>query len=181
MDSLNNSSDAIIAIAAALQVIITGALVAITFYYAKVTKKILEENRQMRIDAEKMRVDAQKPDIVVYLESERSSKVTPIGTIAGVSLHVDNIGVGCAYDVEFKTDRSLRTDYNLTLGDILFLSHGINTFPPGHTRIHGLSDSFSREFRKLREKQLNITVSYKDSMQKKYTKDFPLDFREHIS
>ena len=51
MDSLNSNSDAIIAIAAALQVIITGALVGITYYYAQVTKKILEENRQMRIDA----------------------------------------------------------------------------------------------------------------------------------
>ena len=180
IDGLNSNSGAIIAIATAIQVIITGVLVGITYYYAQVTKKILEENRQMRIDAEKMRVDAQKPDIVIYLESERSSKATPIGNIAGVSLYVNNIGVGCAYDVEFKTDRSLRTDYNLTLGDILFLSHGIDTFPPGHTRMRGLSDSLSQEFKGLREKQLNITVNYKDSMQKKYTKDFPLDFREHI-
>ena len=38
---------------------------------------------------------------------------------------------GCAYDVDFKPDRCLRTDYNLTLGDILFLSHGIDTFSTG--------------------------------------------------
>ena len=127
-----------------------------------------------------MRIDAQKPNIVIYLESDRASKATPLGTIVGVSLHVDNIGVGCAYDVDFKPDRCLRTDYNLTLGDILFLSHGIDTFPPGHTRMHKLSDSMSREFKGLREKQLNITVSYKDSMQEEYTEDFPLYFREHI-
>ena len=110
MDSLNSNSDAIIAIAAALQVIITGALVGITYYYAQVTKKILEENRQMRIDAQQMRIDAQKPNIVIYLESDRASKATLLGIIVGVSLHVDNIGVECAYDVGFKPDRCLRTD-----------------------------------------------------------------------
>ena len=51
MDSLNNNSEAIISIAAAMQMIITGVLMGITYYYVQVTKKILEENRQMRLDA----------------------------------------------------------------------------------------------------------------------------------
>ena len=170
IDGLNSNSGAIIAIATAIQVIITGVLVVITYYYAQVTKKILEENRQIR-------VDAQKPNIVIYLESGWS---TPMGPIAGVSLHVDNIGAGAAYGVKFITDLSFRINYNMTLGDILFLSHGINPFPPGHKRMRKLGDSLTLGFNELREKQLNITVSYKDSMRKEYTEDFPLIFREHI-
>ena len=50
---LNSNSGAITAIA-------TVVLVGITAFYAWVTKKMLEENRQMRLDA-------QKPEIAIYL------------------------------------------------------------------------------------------------------------------
>ena len=126
-----------------------------------------------------MRLDAQKPNIKIYLDTKRDRSLRPLKLIK-VSLHVDNIGAGTAYDVQFIADRSFRIHDNLTLENILFVSQGISLFPPGHTRVHNLGDTLTPGMSNFLEKQLNITVGYKDSMQKEYSEDFPLNLREHI-
>lgn len=169
---MEEHSETIIALAAVVQVGVAIILAFITAYYAHVTKKILDENKQMRIDA-------QKPNIEIYLDTETDSMLRRLGATR-VRLHVDNIGAGTAYDVRFTIDRPFRIHDRLTVEDIPFLSQGISLFPPGHTRVHNLGDTLTSGINHLREKQLNIKVKYKDSMQKECSKNFPLNFREHI-
>ena len=165
IDGLNGNAGAITGIA-------TVVLVGITGYYAHVTRKILDENKQMRLDA-------QKPNIEIYLYTERDRTLRVLG-LTKVRLHVDNIGAGTAYDVQFIADRTFRIHDNLILEDIPFLSQGISLLPPGHTRVHNLGDTLTPGISNLVENQLNIRVSYKDSTQKECSKNFPLNLREHI-
>ena len=165
IDGLNGNAGAITGIA-------TVVLVAITGYYARVTKKMLDENKQMRLDA-------QKPNIEIYLYTERDRTLQMLGVIK-VRLHVDNIGAGTAYDVQFIVDPSFCIHDSLAVEDIPFLSQGISLLPPGHTRVHNLGNTLTPGISNLLEKQLNIRVSYKDSMQKECAKNFPLNLREHI-
>ena len=90
----------------------TGILAGITFYYAKVTKRILKESKQMRLDA-------QKPEIAIYLDSYTDSHTH-------VDLYVENIGPRPAYAVEFITDPSpITVGYNMSLQESPFIRMGI--------------------------------------------------------
>ena len=168
MDSLNNNSDAIIAIAAALQVIITGALVAITFYYAKVTKKILEENRQMRIDAQQMRIDAQKPDISIRLLSFTNEQGHLVAQLC-----VENIGSGPARSVQFHDVPPIQIQLAF-IKDFPLIRYGISYLVPGEKKTIDLGSESQLNLNELEHK---ITVTYQDSRKKEYKKCFPLDFR----
>ena len=157
---LNSNSGAITAIATAVLVVITG-------FYAWVTKKILEENQQMRLAF-------QKPIIAIYLHSA----ITRTG-YTSVCLFVENIGVGPAYDVNFTTDFSFSIGSNRTLADVRFLERGIRYLPPRKKRVHRLGNWSDAGFPEVMKKQLEITVTYKDSLAEKYEEHFCLDFREH--
>ena len=85
-DGLNNNSGAIIAIA-------TIALVGVTIYYAWVTRRMLEENRRARLDA-------QKPQIAIYA-GERYERLGRGDEAQSIFLCVENMGTGPAFDVNF--------------------------------------------------------------------------------
>lgn len=165
IDGLNGNAGAITGIA-------TVVLVGITGYYAHVTRKILDENKQMRLDA-------QKPNVEIYLSAERDKILAHMG-VMNVRLHVTNFGAGTAYDVRFIEGRTCRIHDKLTLEDIPFVSQGISLLPPGQTREHSLGDTFTAGISNLLENQLIIKISYKDSRQKEGTKNFSLNPREHI-
>ena len=178
MDSLNSNSDAIIAIAAALQVIITGALVGITYYYAQVTKKILGENRQMRIDAEKMRVDVQKPKIAIY-PLEKYEKLGRRNEAQSIYFCVENVGRGPAYNVKFEmVNPSFSLPGNRLLKDIPLINHGTSYLPSGHKRSNRLSNAHEYSAHdELMQQQTQIKVTYKDSRGKTYDDCMCFDFR----
>ena len=161
IDGLNGNAGAITGIA-------TVVLVGITGYYAWVTKKMLDENRQMRIDA-------QKPDIAIYLHLEKKIPITHI------YLYVENIGMAPARDVKFNIDPSfsLPGDKSLQDANLLNLVNlGIGYFPPGRQRKCLLANEVMAGFSDLMQKQLKITTTYKDSASRKYKNSFCLDFRE---
>ena len=162
----------------------TGGLVVITFYYAKVTKKMLDENRQMRIDARdenrQIRIDAQKPEIDIYLRVEKELNRPAIKVENNtVNLYVENRGMGPARDVQFDVNLSFPLSDKRKLQEVGFLAHGIHYLAPGHLRKHRLSHDWADGFEALMKGKLLIKVDYNDSRDEPYKGCFHLDFREH--
>ena len=157
IDGLNNNSAAIIAIA-------TIVLVGITYYYAQVTKKILEENRRMRIDA-------QKPKIAInpYCSLVRETSIILI------CLRIENIGPGPAYDVQFETDLNFRLNMSISLGNIYIFKKGINYLKPGGQKNCQITRN---ELERQKETPLKIAATYKDWRNKEYSESFCIDFNE---
>ena len=169
---LNSNSGAITAIA-------TVVLVGITGFYAWVTKKMLEENRQMRLDA-------QTPEIAIYLRPEKTKIMSNSETTSmflsettSMFLYVENIRMAPAYDVEFTTDLTVDLPGALSLRDIGFLEFGVRYLPPRQKRKYFLGNRLYGGFDALMQKQLKIAVTYKGSVDEKYDKCFYLDFQEY--
>ena len=143
--------------------IVTTILVGITFYYARVTKKILEENRQMRIDA-------QKPEVVIRLFSFINEFSHPFARFC-----VENKGSGPARDVEFHDVPPIPIQPVTSLQDQPFICYGIGYLAPGEQKTIDLGAKAHLKLNKLEHK---ITVTYQDSRKKKYKETFRLDFRQ---
>ena len=159
-------SSHIIEILTFLLVCITGVYAFLTWRYVRLTKDILEENRQMRLNS-------QKPIIAIYLRSETTDHTS-------VYLCIENIGAGPAYNVEFTTDLSFTLGRNRSLGsEVRILERGLRYFPPGKKREFRLSHGSYPEHNELMQRQLEIATAYKDSVDKEYDECFCLDFREH--
>ena len=159
---LNSYSGAITAFATVVLMGTTVVLARITWRYVRLTREILEENRLMRLEA-------QKPEIAIYLRSHQAHIVLKY-------LRVENIGTGPAHDVRFKTDLSFSADGETRLEEVRFLRDGINYLQPGGNRDCFLSSLVNRP--DLFEKSLEISVTYKDSMNKEHERCFLLDFGE---
>jgi len=151
--------------AAVVLAVITWRYVRFTRNYVKLTKEILDENRRMRFDA-------QKPLMAIHLRSETTNQTT-------VFLCVSNIGVGPAYHIKFDTDLSFQISGGRPLSEVRFFSSGINYMPPGEKREQSVGHGSHNDFDKFMQSSLNISVSYKDSMDELYEESFCLDFREH--
>ena len=145
--------------------IITRRYVHLTKDYVRLTREILEENRQTRLAT-------QKPIIAIYLRSK-------IREYTSVRLCVENIGAGPAYDIKFVADPSFTFTNGRSVGNVRFLMRGIRYLPPRQKREEFLGSSSNSGFGELMSKQLNINITYKDSVNKEYDENFCLDFREH--
>ena len=167
VDWLNTNSGPIIAIGTVAVAAATVVLVGVTIFYAWVTKKMLEENRQMRIDA-------QKPEIVIYPYLDVSHRL-----FAHVDLLVENIGRGAAYDVKFTTDLSFSLNEKKPLEKAPFLRYGISCFLPGERRTHNLNNAPPLGFNEISHQQIKIEVFYKDLMSQTYERCFCINFREY--
>ena len=160
---LNSNSGTITGIAAIITAFAAAVLVVITGFYAWVTKKMLEENRQMRIDA-------QKPDIAIRLFSVANQLSHTFA-----HFNVENIGSGPARDIEFRDVPPIRIHPGLPLEYFPFLRYGIGYLAPGEKKtVHlGAKSQMNRN-----EIEHKITVTYRDSRKTKYEDSFILDFRE---
>ena len=157
MDWLSVSASVITGIA-------TVVLAVITFYYVRLTGRILEENRLMRLDAH-------KPEIAVSLCLQQG--MTP--RLRYVVLRIENIGAGPARDVKFITDFSLKRDGVASLESIDLLKNGITYFGHGRAIEYILGDGHRLDGLKT-QKPIEIAVTYKDSTKREYEDTFHLDF-----
>ena len=158
--------------------IATVALVGVTIYYARVTKKILKESEQMRRDA-------QKPRIGIHLGIEKEKRMEGPNELRVPTLYmyVTNIGMGPAYDVDFDTNPEFLLPDMRLLRDIEFIDKGIRYLPPGQTRKFVLGDRYSegKTMDQLMEEQLKIRVTYKDIRNKEPEEEFCINFGEYES
>ena len=142
--------------------IITRRYVHLTEDYVRLTKDILEENRLMRIDA-------QKPDIAIRLFSFTNE----YGDIFA-QLCVENIGSGPARGVQFHDVPSIVIQPLMLLQHFPLIRYGISYLVPGEKKTIDLGSESQLNLNELEHK---ITVTYQDSRKKEYKKCFRLDFR----
>ncbi len=148
---LNANSGVIIAIA-------TVVLVGITGIYVYLTWRLLKANNT--------------PEIAVSLRPHEIS-------VNLVMLCIENIGTGSAHDVQFTTDPAVIPCLDIPFEKIGFLKSGIAYFEPGR-KIEQFLVSVIGKFEELKETQLKITVTYKDSTNYKRERTFVLDFEESV-
>ena len=157
--------------------IFTAVLTGITFYYARVTKKILKESEQMRLDN-------QKPRIAIYLGCEKEQRLegNPI-KVPTMYLYVENIGMGPAYDVDFDTNLDFMLPTERSLRQIQFIVNGILYLPPRQKRklLLGHRWTDGKTMARLWEDSLEITVTYNGIRHKECKGCFCLNFGEQKS
>ena len=156
--------EVIVAIAVIITGIATFVLAVTTWRYVRLTKDILEENRQMRIDAQTPKI-AINPCCFFVREPNRTL----------ICLCIENVGPGSAYDVQFKTYPNFKMSAWHSLEDVHIIRKGINYLKPGGQKNCEITRN---EFERQKEILLNITVSYKDSRNKEYREHFCIDFNE---
>ena len=142
------------------------ALALITRQHVRLTHDILEDNQQMRLEA-------QTPQIVVYLDSYTDSWTH-------VDLYVENTGPASAYDIRFRVDLSTVLGYNYRLEEVIFLRTGIGFLASGQHKTYKLGRADQLDLDALQQQPLQIGVAYKNEEGKEYQNDFSLDFREHF-
>ena len=159
--------------------VFTAILAGITFYYAKVTRKILKESGEMRLDA-------QKPRIAIYFgfEKEQRAEGRTAPKFPTMYLYVENIGMGPAYDVDFDTNLDFVIPDNRTLREVQFIAHGIIYLPPRQKRklVIGYRNSKGKKIDELMQGDpLEIKVVYNGIWHKECKECFCLDFQEYES
>ena len=160
---LDNHNEAVMGISSIITGIATFVLAIVTIVYVCLTRRILKEQRLMRLDAN-------KPEIVVSLLPHETH-------IAWVMLCVENIGTGLARHLKFTADPSSISSFDKPLEEIGFLKREIEVFAPGR-KMQSFLVSAVGKFDELKQQPLKITVTYKDSEDGKYADTFPLDFSE---
>ncbi len=148
---LNTNDGAIIGIA-------TAVLVGITGYYAYLTRRLLKAN--------------DTPEIAISLRPYEAY-------VNFVMLCIENIGSGAAHDVKFTTDPPSVPNLDIPFEKIGFLKSGIRYFEPGR-KIEQFLVNVIGKFDELKQTQLKITVTYKDSTDHKREQIFHLDFSEGV-
>lgn len=141
----------------------TVVLAIITWRYVRLTNDILEENRQMRIDA-------QKPDIAIRLHPHTNE----LGDMFA-QLHVENNGSGPARSIKFHDVPPIPVHLGPLLQYFPFFRYGIGYLAPGDRKKVHLGGKAKLN---LNELEYKITVTYRDSGRRKYRDTFSLDFRE---
>ena len=156
--------EVVVAIATSATGFATFVLAFITWRYVRLTKDILEENRQMRIDA-------QKPKIAIAphctLMHDRRTTL--------IYLLIENIGLGPAYDVQFETDLNFMLNVAVSLRDVYILREGINYLKSGGQKSCLITPN---EIERQKGTPLKIAVAYKDRRNKTHRESFCLDFNE---
>ena len=145
---LNENSGAITALA-------TVVLVAITWWYVRLTKMMLKASNT--------------PIVRLFLYSSQHS----------FSLCVQNIGTGFAHDIRFTGDLSFKTlnfmgESDVPLEELEPFNNGIEYLGPGHKIETFLFDR--ADLACVPDQTFDITVTYKDLANIKDEKTFTFDF-----
>ena len=146
---LNSNDGAVIGIA-------TVVLVSITVCYTYLTWQLLKAN--------------DTPEISISLRPHKAH-------IHCLILCIENIGTGAARDIKFQTDLSFKPDGERALAEVGFLKNGIDYLGP-QKKIEHFLVSVIGKLDKGKERPLEISVTYTDSVKLKYRhkRTFRLDF-----
>ena len=149
---LNENDGAIIGVA-------TAVLVCITGYYAYLTRRLLKAN--------------DIPEIAISLRPHEAH-------VNAVMLYLENIGTGAARNLQFVTSPSVIPNLDIPLEKISFLRNGIAFFEPRRKIEQLLVIVIGKEkLNELRQTPLKITVTYEDSVNHRHERIFELDFGEY--
>ena len=146
--------------------IATGALVLVTWQYAKATKRYVETT-------EKALKAADTPDIKVYLS------LSPTGSLMyTLDLCIHNIGTGFAYDVKFAGDLlSFPPQFSEEpLAEYEIMRNGVRYFAPG--KQCRITLFFQYQQSDLPKRTFDIAVNYRNSASEELGNNFDLDFNK---
>lgn len=135
-----------------------------TIVYAFLTAKLVNETRRMR----RAQTD---PEISISLIHHDNS-------IIFIDLLVENIGLGPAYNLEFKVIEDFQLPKR-KLSEVGFIKNGINYFSPKQ-RMRLWIASF-KEDKNLGEKSIKLEVTYVNSLSEKFIRTFILNFSQFSS
>ena len=147
---LNANDGAIIGIATVVLVVITG-------YYAYLTRKQLKAS-----DTPEITISLRPHEVHVNL----------------VMLCLENIGTGAARNLQFVTSPFVVSGLDIPLEKISFLKNGIAYFEPGR-KIEQFLVNVIGKFDELKRIPIEITVTYRDSVNHSHERTFHLDFGEN--
>lgn len=149
---------------------ITMKSVSLTERNLNITERLAESTEQYVHLTEGLVKAANKPEIVVSIRPDELNFYL-------LMLHIENVGTGTAYNVEFKTDFSRKLDMERTLGEIHFLKFGLPNFESGLKIPHFLLSVLEKgNYEKQKQKLLKVEVTYQDSAGHDYNGTFDLDF-----
>ena len=156
MSWFESNNEAIIVFATIVMALSTIGLVVITFWYAKITNKIL------RI--------ANTPEMAIFLYPNEKH-------ITHIYLCIQNVGTGVAIDIQFEGDLSFSPPMDpprppISEGPIL--KNGIDCLPPGKNFEIFMFATASVSY--ISEQSLDITVKYKDFADTEYERNFVLEY-----
>ncbi len=148
-------------------VVVTGAMVAVTCWYAWLTRKILKEQHPMR-------VDDQRPLLVMRVLSGDNSETLKLILI------VENVGRGVALTVKFDTDENWAEVAGDLKGEYGDINDGMRYLPPGVSeRFEGRPLTIVKQMaRSAPNKTTIIKVTYEDSLKNRYYNSEEIKFRE---
>jgi len=135
-----------------------------TIVYAFLTAKLVNETRRMR----KSQTD---PEISISLVQNDNS-------IIFIDLLVENIGLGPAYNLEFKVIKDFQLPKR-KLSEVGFIKNGINYFSPKQ-RMRLWIASF-KEDKNLADKSIELEVTFTNSISEKFFRTFILNFSQFSS
>lgn len=128
----------------------TFTLVGVTWYYARIAKKILKAS-------------ANTPEVVIFDEPDPSGQ-------AFIFICMENIGTGTAYNINIDTDESFRLYDEETLGEVGFIKHGVKTLPRGKRVVCWMSILDIHQDQNTHP--LNFDITYEDSDGEYYSGHF---------
>ena len=132
-------------------------LVGITGIYVYLTWRLLKAN--------------DTPEIAISLRPHETH-------VNLVMLCIENIGTGAAHNLRFVTKPASIPCLDMPFEKIGFLNGGITYFEPGR-KIEQFLVNVIDKFDELRQTPIEMTVTYKDSVNHLYTRSFHLDFGEN--
>ena len=166
IELLEANNNAIIAFSALITAIATGVLAVITYCYAKTTRRILKASN--------------KPEILIFLFPDETYP-------SCINLCIQNIGTGFAHKIYFAGDFSFTPMLPhgwKPLAENGILKNGIDYLPPGKKveiflfMTNTMEQSFSQDMLTISEESLDITVTYRDSVNAEHEKNFQLEFNQ---
>ena len=158
LDFLNENSGAF--------TLIFSALVAVaTLVYAILTWKLVTETRKMR--------EAQtEPKISIIVQPKEEF-------ISFIDMVIQNIGLGPAYDIEFKMEKDFEYEKRKFLSDINFIKTGLKYLAPNQ-KFQFFLTSMVDDFNEKVKQSFEIKVRYKNSIGKTFESTYAIDFLEFV-
>ena len=148
-------------------VVVSVALVVVTWWYVRLTQKMLKEQHAMR-------VYEQEPLLVMRVLSDDNTHKLKL------TLVVENVGRGVARAVKFETDENWAEVAGDLKGEYGDIKDGMRYLPPGISdRLEGNPLPIVEQMvRSASNKATVIKVTYEDSLDYRYCNNEEIKFRE---
>ena len=149
--------------------LIVASLVAVYTIYDR--HQVRQSQKRTEESQKRLEKRLDSPKVVAFLRRDEVWKSCWI-------VCVENVGTGTAKNVQFQpSDPSLKTVSDISLGDIGFIKNGIDYFGSGQKYEFPINTIMGKEaWKELMQTPLEITITYKNSVDEELVEYAHLDF-----